>query len=603
MYDSEGNVLYDAGAFRGADAASGRNVVWETMLNQDLTNTYNLQANVFAEIQLLPELSFRTNAAYNFRGTLRKQYSNTEIGDAIGIGSSTRTNYMRRDFTWNQTLTFDKSLGNHNFKVLAGHENIDYKYDYLYGYKRTQVLDDIFDFGNFVDNSSLNSSFNRRSKEGWFGRVNYDFNEKYLLEGSIRWDGSSRFSDEVRWQSFWSAGAGWVISKENFLTNVKAINFLKLRGSYGEVGNDGLDSWYAYKSLYELGYNNDAEPGILLTYVADPMISWETKAQTDVALEFEILNRRVRGTFEYYTSETRDLLFALKKPINAGIPGNEIETNIGNLVNKGYEITISADVIKNENVKWDLTAFGSSYKNEITKLDNPFISGTKRIAQGQDMYAFWLRTWAGVDPTDGQGVFVLDPTKSVANALDERSVNGQLVTTNQNKALLEYQGSAIPDFFGNVSTTLNVKNWELSAAVNYQFGGKIYDSNYASLMTSYPQGGGLHTDMYDAWTTPGQITNVPVLNTAYIANPASASSRWLVDASYVMLRNASLGYNFNKDVVKSVGVNSLKLFVSGENLWMTSKRKGLEPYQSFNGTTTNRYSPARIITFGLSTTF
>lgn len=603
MYDSEGNVLYDAGAFRGADAASGRNVVWETMLNQDLTNTYNLQANVFAEIQLLPELSFRTNAAYNFRGTLRKQYSNTEIGDAIGIGSSTRTNYMRRDFTWNQTLTFDKSLGNHNFKVLAGHENIDYKYDYLYGYKRTQVLDDIFDFGNFVDNSSLNSSFNRRSKEGWFGRVNYDFNEKYLLEGSIRWDGSSRFSDEVRWQSFWSAGAGWVISKENFLTNVKAINFLKLRGSYGEVGNDGLDSWYAYKSLYELGYNNGAEPGILLTYVADPMISWETKAQTDVALEFEILNRRVRGTFEYYTSETRDLLFALKKPINAGIPGNEIETNIGNLVNKGYEITISADVIKNENVKWNLTAFGSSYKNEITKLDNPFISGTKRIAQGQDMYAFWLRTWAGVDPTDGQGVFVLDPTKSVANALDERSVNGQLVTTNQNKALLEYQGSAIPDFFGNVSTTLNVKNWELSAAVNYQFGGKIYDSNYASLMTSYPQGGGLHTDMYDAWTTPGQITNVPVLNTAYIANPASASSRWLVDASYVMLRNASLGYNFNKDVVKSVGVNSLKLFVSGENLWMTSKRKGLEPYQSFNGTTTNRYSPARIITFGLSTTF
>lgn len=603
MYDSEGNVLYDAGAFRGVDAASGRNVVWETMLNQDLTNTYNLQANVFAEIQLLPELSFRTNAAYNFRGTLRKQYSNTEIGDAIGIGSSTRTNYMRRDFTWNQTLTFDKSLGNHNFKVLAGHENIDYKYDYLYGYKRTQVLDDIFDFGNFVDNSSLNSSFNRRSKEGWFGRVNYDFNEKYLLEGSIRWDGSSRFSDEVRWQSFWSAGAGWVISKENFLTNVKAINFLKLRGSYGEVGNDGLDSWYAYKSLYELGYNNGAEPGILLTYVADPMISWETKAQTDVALEFEILNRRVRGTFEYYTSETRDLLFALKKPINAGIPGNEIETNIGNLVNKGYEITISADVIKNENVKWNLTAFGSSYKNEITKLDNPFISGTKRIAQGQDMYAFWLRTWAGVDPTDGQGVFVLDPTKSVANALDERSVNGQLVTTNQNKALLEYQGSAIPDFFGNVSTTLNVKNWELSAAVNYQFGGKIYDSNYASLMTSYPQGGGLHTDMYDAWTTPGQITNVPVLNTAYIANPASASSRWLVDASYVMLRNASLGYNFNKDVVKSVGVNSLKLFVSGENLWMTSKRKGLEPYQSFNGTTTNRYSPARIITFGLSTTF
>ena len=603
MYDINGNVIYDDGAFRGADAASGRNVVWETMLNKDVTNSYNLQGNVFAEIQLLPELSFRTNAAYNFRGTLQKEYRTTEIGDAIGIGSATRTNYMRRDFTWNQTLTYDKAFGNHNVKVLAGHENIDYKYDYLYGYKRTQVLEDMYEFGNFVDNSSLNSSFYRRSKEGWFGRVNYDFNEKYLLEGSIRWDGTSRFANDVRWQSFWSAGAGWVISKENFLSNVKGIDFLKLRGSYGEVGNDGLDSWYAYQSLYNLGYNNGTEPGILLTAVADPAIHWETKAQSDIALEFEILNRRVRGTLEYYTSETRDLLFAHKKPINAGIPGNEIQTNIGALVNRGYEVTISADVIKNENVKWNLTAFGSSYKNEVTKLADPFIKDSKRIAEGEDLYAFWLRTWAGVDPTDGQGLFVLDPTKSTVNAIDERTVNGQQVTTNQNKALLEYHGTSIPDLFGNVSTTLNVKNWELSAALNYQFGGKIYDTNYSSLMTSYPQGGALHTDMYEAWTTPGQVTNVPVLNTAYIAGPSAASSRWLVDASYVMLRNATLGYNFNKDVVRNIGVSSLKLFVSGENLWMASKRKGLEPYQSFNGTTTNRYSPARIITFGLSTTF
>lgn len=603
MYDINGNVIYDDGAFRGADAASGRNVVWETMLNKDVTNSYNLQGNVFAEIQLLPELSFRTNAAYNFRGTLQKEYRTTEIGDAIGIGSATRTNYMRRDFTWNQTLTYDKAFGNHNVKVLAGHENIDYKYDYLYGYKRTQVLEDMYEFGNFVDNSTLNSSFYRRSKEGWFGRVNYDFNEKYLLEGSIRWDGTSRFANDVRWQSFWSAGAGWVISKENFLSNVKGIDFLKLRGSYGEVGNDGLESWYAYQSLYNLGYNNGTEPGILLTAVADPAIHWETKAQSDIALEFEILNRRVRGTLEYYTSETKDLLFAHKKPINAGIPGNEIQTNIGTLINKGYEVTISADVIKNENVKWNLTAFGSSYKNEVTKLADPFINGTKRIAEGEDLYAFWLRTWAGVDPTDGQGLFVLDPTKSVVNATDERTVNGQQVTTNQNKALLEYHGTSIPDLFGNVSTTLNVKNWELSAALNYQFGGKIYDTNYSSLMTSYPQGGALHTDMYEAWTTPGQVTNVPVLNTAYIAGPSAASSRWLVDASYVMLRNATLGYNFNKDVVRNIGVSSLKLFVSGENLWMASKRKGLEPYQSFNGTTTNRYSPARIITFGLSTTF
>ncbi|MBU4539370.1 MAG: SusC/RagA family TonB-linked outer membrane protein [Weeksellaceae bacterium] len=603
MYDLNGNVIYDAGGSRGSDAAAGRNVVWETMLNDDTTNTYNLQGNVYAEAKLLPELTFRTNAAYNFRGTLNKTYTNTQIGDAIGIGAASRTSYFRRDFTWNQTLTYAKTLGNHSFTVLGGHENIDYKYDYLYGYKRNQVVDEMFEFGNFVDNTTLNSSFNRRSKEGWFGRVNYDFNEKYLLEGSIRWDGSSRFADDVRWQSFWSAGAGWVISRENFMSGIDKINFLKLRGSYGEVGNDALESWYAYKTLYSFNYNNGQEPGVLLTRVSDPLISWETKAQSDVALEFELFNRRIKGTLEYYTSETRDLLFAPKKPINAGIPNNEIESNIGTLVNKGYEITLSADVVKNKNVKWNITAFGSSYKNEVTKLDEPFINGTKRIAQGQDLYAFYLRTWAGVDPADGQGLFVLDPTKSVLNATDERTVEGRKVTTNQNKALLEYQGTSIPDFFGNVATTVNFRNWELSAAMNYQFGGLIYDTNYAAIMTSYPQGGALSTDILNRWTTPGQITDIPVLNSSYVTGPAAASSRWLVDASYVMLRNATLGYNFNKDVIKSVGVSSLKLFVSGENLWMTSKRKGLEPYQSFNGTTTNRYSPARIITFGLNTTF
>jgi len=572
--------------------------------NDNKTNTYNLQSNVFAEAQLLPELTFRTNAAYNFRGSLNKTYTNTFIGDAIGVGAAGRTAYFRRDFTWNQILTYDKAFGDHNVTVLAGHENIEYKYDYLYGYKRNQVVQGIDDLSNFVDNTTIESSFPRRSKEGWFGRLNYNYKEKYLLEGSIRWDGSSRFAPDVRWQSFWSAGAGWVISKENFLSNVKAINFLKLRGSYGEVGNDALDANIAYVNLFTLGINNGNEAGVLLTRVADEMISWETKAQSDVALEFELLNRRVRGTVEYYSSETRDVLFPIKIAMNAGIPDNEIETNIGNMTNKGYEISISADVVKNQNVKWTIDATLNSYKNVVNKLSQEsFISGTKKITAGKDLYAFWLRTWAGVDPTDGQALFLLDQEKFAANASDVRTVNGQLVTTNQNKALYEYQGSSIPDFYGNVSTTLNVKNFELSAAFNYQSGGKIYDSNYANLMTAYPQGGALHTDILDAWTTPGQITNVPVLNSSYTTGPSAASSRWLVDASYIMLRNATLGYNFNKDIVKNVGINSLKLFVSGENLWMTSKRAGLEPYQNFSGTTSNRYSPSRIITFGLSTTF
>ncbi|MDF2833989.1 SusC/RagA family TonB-linked outer membrane protein [Chryseobacterium indoltheticum] len=605
LYDVDGNVLYDNGASRGADAAVGRNVVWETILNENRTNAYNMQSNVYAEFKLLPELRFRTNAAYNFRGTLNKTYGNKLIGDELGRGSATRTMLLTRDFTWNQLLTYNKDFGNHGITVLAGHENFDYKRDYLYGSKRDQVLNDFYEFGNFVENTTINSYLRERTKESWFSRVNYDFAEKYLLEGSIRWDASSRFATDVRWQSFWSAGAGWVISKENFLKDNKFVNFLKLRGSYGEIGNDDLDTNYAYQTFFSLGYNNSTEPGVLLTKVGDPAITWETKVQSDVALEFELFNRRIRGTVEYYNSRTDALLFPFQTPINAGIPGNNIDRNVGDLINKGYELTLSADVIKNKDIKWTLTAYGTSYKNEITRLSqNELITGTKKVSEGKDLYAFWLRTWYGVDPADGSPLFVLDQSLYTdTSATDVRTVNGVLVTTNQNKAKYDYHGSAIPDFFGNFSTTFNYKNWELSASFNYQFGGKIYDTNYASLMDAHPQGGALHTDILNRWTTPGQITDVPALNSATAAASNAGSSRWLVDASYVMLRNAALGYNFNPDIVKSVGVSSLKLFVSGENLWLSSKRKGLEPYSTFNGTVSNRYSPSRIITFGLSTTF
>lgn len=605
LLDGSGNPIFDEGALRGPDAAAGRNVIWETLLNDNTSMTYNVQSNVFAEFKLLPELTLRTNAAMNFRNTLNKTYTNRLIGDAIGVGAASRTGYFIRDYTWNQTLTYDKQFGSHGITALAGHENIDYKYDYLYGYKRDQVLDNFYEFPNFVTNTSVSSSYNLRTKEGWFGRLNYSYLDKYLLEGSIRWDGSSRFAKDVRWQSFWSVGAGWVISKEGFLANNTAINFLKLRGSYGEVGNDNLDSYYAYKDLYSFGYNNGVEPGIILSTVSDPNITWETKAQTDVALEFGLFNNRITGTLEYYHSQTQDLLFPFSTPINAGLPGNSFDTNIGDMTNKGYEITIGADIIRKSDFKWSVNVYGTSYKNSIDKMSQKeMISGTKKLMVGKDLYAFWLRDWYGVDASDGQPLYILDQEKyPTTTDADVRTVNGVLVTTNQNKSRYSYHGSAIPDFFGNASTTIKIKNVEISAAFNYQFGGKIYDSNYAGLMDGYPQGGAAHVDVLNRWTTPGQITDVPALNSGNTAAVGAASSRWLVDASYVMLRNASIGYNFNKNVINSLGVSNLKLYVSGENLWVKSKRKGLEPYSTFNGTVTNRYSPSRIITFGLSTTF
>lgn len=604
LYDAEGNVVYSDDN-RGPDAASGRNVVWETMLNDDISRIHNVQANVYAEIKFLPELTFRTNAGYAYTGSFNKSYTNRLIGDAKGAGSASRTNYHYQDLTWNQTLTYSKSFGLHDVTLLAGHENFRYNYDYAYGYKRDQVLDNFYEFPNFVTNSTISSSYNIRTKEGYFGRANYVYDNKYSLEGSLRRDGSSRFAADVRWANFWSAGAGWVVSRESFLENSRVLNYLKLRGSYGEVGNDGLGSWYAYKSLFSLGYNNGSEPGMLFSNAADIGITWETKAQTDGAVEFGLFNNRVRGTVEYFHSETRDLLFAVPTVVNAGIPGNSITSNVGTLVNKGWEASLDIDAVRTNDFLLNFKVFGTTYKNVITKMaQDEIINGTKKLMVGHGLYDFWVRDWYGVDSNDGAPLYFLDQElypDTAAN--DVREVNGQFVTTNQTKSSYSYHGSSIPDFFGNLATTIRYKNWELSGAFNYQFGGKIYDSNYASLMGAYPQGGAMHQDMRNRWTTPGQITDVPALNTAYVTSAGAASSRWLVDASYVMLRNATLGYSFNPEVLSGVGINTLKLFVSGENLWLSSKMNGLEPYSTFNGTVSNRYTPSRIVTFGLTTTF
>lgn len=604
LLDANGNPRFDAGT-RGADAASGRNVIWETLLNDDITKTHNATANAYADFRLLPELSLRTNVGYTYTGSLNKTYGNRLVGDALGIGSTSRSSYNYQDLTFNQILTYDKKFGSHGLIVTAGHENNKYSYDYLYGYKRDQIADGLTDFDNFVTNSSMSSSNPIRTKEGYFGRVNYNFAERYLLEGSIRRDASSRFASDVRWKNFWSVGAGWVISKEKFLEDNSYINLLKLRGSYGEVGNDALGSFYPYQSLFSLGYNNGGEPGILYSSKADPKISWETKVQYDAALDFQLFANRLRGSVEYFNSQTRDLLFPIPTPLNAPVPGSSIDSNVGNIENRGWELTLSGDVVKTNDFEWTLNAYGTTYTNEITSLPRPeIINGTKKLMVGKDLYAFWLRDWYGVDPADGAPLFILDQNLYPdLKASDVRTIDGTVVTTNQGKAQYSYHGSAIPDFFGNFGTSLRVKNWEASASFNYQIGGKIYDTNYAALMGSYPQGGAIHADMLNRWTTPGQITDVPKISSANTAAAGAASSRWLVDASYLMLKNATLGYNFNEDVVRTIGLSSLKLFVNGENLWLKSKRKGLEPYQSFNGTTSNRYTPSRIITFGLSTNF
>ncbi|WP_454048228.1 SusC/RagA family TonB-linked outer membrane protein [Chryseobacterium sp. Marseille-Q8038] len=607
LYDNDGNVIYDAGSARGADAAAGRNVIQETLLNKDLSKNYYIISRAYAEIKVDPYLTLSTNAGFDIRNNRRSTYGNKIIGDAAPGGSAEKYSFTEQTFTWNQLLNYKRRFGDHNFEFLLGHENYKYTYEYLYGYKKGQIVDDNDELINFVTPASLTSRKDNYRKEGVFSRLNYDYKSKYLLSGSIRWDGSSRFAKDVRWDSFWSIGAGWRLKGEEFLSNSNLISELKLRGSYGEVGNDGTNSYFMYKSTYTLGYNNAQEPGILFGFLADPSITWEANKQTDVGVDFGFLNNRITGSVEYYNRVTEDLIFPVPLPVSAGVPDNTISRNVGTMYNRGFEFTINADVIKTQNFTWNITANASTLKNQITELSNgitEIINGTKKISVGHSIYDYWLRQWYGVDPADGSPLFLVADTYANTTAADIRTVNGIKVTTNSSKAKFDYSGTAIPDLFGSFGTSVTYKQWSLSALFTYQLGGKTYDSNYAALMSSYSQGGALSTDILDRWTTPGQITDVPALNSiTYTSSNIGNSSRWLVSSDFITFRQATLSYSFNSETLSQLGVSGLRILVSGENLWSKTARKGLEPSQAFNGTASNRYTPARVVTIGFNVSF
>lgn len=611
LYDADGNVIYDGGV-RGADAASGRNIIQETLLNKDVSKNYYIISRAYAEIKVDPYLTLSTNVGYDIRNNRRSRYVNKIIGDAAPAGASDRTSIIEQTLTWNQLLNYKRKFGSHNFEFLLGHENYKYMYEYMFGYKTGQVVDGNDELINFITPTSLTSQTDNYRKEGVFSRLNYDYKSKYILSGSIRWDASSRFSKDVRWHSFWSIGAGWRIKGEDFLSDSKIVNELKLRGSYGQVGNDNTNTtdkpqnYYMFQNTYSLGYNNAQEAGILFGFLAYPGITWESNNQTDVGLDFGFFNNRLTGSVEYYNRVTKDLIFPVPIPVSAGVPGNVISKNIGTMYNKGWELGLSADIFKNENFTWNINANASTLKNQITELSNgitQIINGTKKVSVGHSVYDYWLRQWYGVDSSDGAPLFLLDDKFTNTTASDIRTVNGTKVTTNFNKAKYDYSGTAIPDLFGSFGTSINYKQWSLSAMFTYQIGGKTYDSNYQALMSSYPQGGALSTDILDRWTTPGQITDVPALNSATYTSSNAGSSRWLVKSDFISFRQATLGYSFKASDISKYGLSALRFTLSGENLWSKTARKGLEPVQSFNGTTTNRYLPARIITLGANISF
>lgn len=391
-----------------------------------------------------------------------------------------------------------------------------------------------------------------------------------------------------------------------------------MRASYGEQGNEGvvkarttnendgenptdtnIDNFYGWQSLYGLGWNNVGRPGAIISTLENETLGWEKNKAFNIGLDFTLFDRRVDGSIEWYNRESSNLLFQVPLAMSTGM--SSIWRNVGTMYNRGIDVQIGYNAIRRPQFDWRIDVNLSHYKNKITKLpeanrENGIISGTKKMMEGQDLYQFWLRDYAGVDPNNGDALWYMDEKD------DQGNVTGKTTTNNVNNATYYYHGSAIPDVVGGLTNSFRYKQFDLSILMTYQIGGKFYDGNYAALMHQGSYGSHWHTDILNAWKAPGDVTDVPRLqNGIAAANAGNAlSSRFLFDATYFNVKNITFGYKLDKKTVERMGLSGLRFFANVDNAVIFTKRKGMDPTRAFTGTSDYTYPTMRNFTFGVT---
>ncbi|MEM9859715.1 MAG: SusC/RagA family TonB-linked outer membrane protein [Bacteroidota bacterium] len=609
--DVAGNPVWDNGeGFADFNIGSrpvnqGRHAIQELTLNNEFQedNTYGFR--FFGDVEIIDGLSLRVTYGGDFTDLFESQYENPVIGDAQPTARLDQERRRIATTTFNQVLTYAKSFGRHNIDLTAGHESYEVKDSELSGLAIEQTATGIFEFANFSNITDLDGFTFDRALEGYFFRANYDFDDKYFVSASVRRDGSSSFEEDNRWGTFYSVGASWRLDQEVFIQDIAWINKLKLRASYGEVGNDnlGFREWYPSQPLFNIT-SNAAVPALLISSRGNADLKWETSENYDVALEFALFDNFLDGSVEYYRRNSTDLLYSLPVRPSDGI--NELNVNAATMYNEGIEIGLTGHILSKGDLKWDLTLLGSTLRNEITDLPNPFNNGSKRWVEGRSRYDFFLYRTAGVDPETGDQLYFqyeFDENNRSMPVLD--ADGNHLTTTDWRETQRGFvEASSVPDFLGSINNHVSYKGFDFNFLITYGIGGEVLDNAYAGMMHAGNYGRSWHPDILTAWRAPGDITDVPRLENGNVELVQTQSDRFITDASYWAIRNASLGYNFSPDLLEKIGLTSLRVSVTGENLFLKSERDGLDPQYNLAGTAPgDDFVPGRIISLGLNLSF
>lgn len=576
---------------------AGHNPVASLAMNFNQENSVRIFPSASVTIEPIDNLTIRSTGSIDYTTIKRNLYQSKFYFAETDNGLAELENDIRTISNFNTTLSYEYDLNsNHKITPLAGIEIFKSKSIGEEFSSRDFAFDGINNVAAGGTQLTPDYDFNSRSIVSVFSRINYEYADKIFVDASFRRDGSSRFGPDNRWGTFYAFGVGYSIINEPFLQSQSLFDDLRLKASYGVVGSDRIGD-FSWRSTYSAGGQFIVPPdgggtGVTNTGArpnepGNSRLKWETSKKLNFGIDFAILKRRISGTVEYYINNTNDLLG--ERTISQTSGFGIIDDNVGELENKGIEISLSTVNFQNGDFKWTSDFNIAFNDNKIVKLntsnesDTAAFSTTVRIV-GQPLGQWYLPQYAGVDIATGSSLYFTETGELTFD------INNALTTVSGNTALN-------PDFFGSLGNTITYKRFSLSALVYFKYGNDVYRSNLQNL--SAPSGNNQAASNLRRWQQPGDITDVP---RADDTGAQFNSTRWLEDASYIRLRQVNLSYDVPENLTEKLGLSNVTISARAVNLLTFTEFRGFNP-DTGSFESSGDYPVNRTVTLGLSATF
>ena len=575
------NRIYnDDGSYFGTPATGGlagilnQNVLQVSDLNKINSRTNQLVSSLGLTYKIVDGLSFRPYASIDYRTINGQNFQDPRTADVFNVkGRISAQQFERINFLTNATLIYDKTFKkDHKIGVLAG---VEYRQDTQENFQTTA---EGIPTPQFTTQSSaanpitVFSSWTGFKKAGVFGRLSYDLKNKYFLGLTARYDGSSRFGTDNLYGFFPGVSAGWDISEENFLKNTLAVSQLKLRVSYGTLGNDQIGNFDS-RGLFGGGFNYNALSGIAPENLSNSALRWERNTTSNFGLDYGFFNSRIQGSIEYYVRTSSDLLLDQPVPQTGGF--STISNNLGEMQNKGIEFSIKTVNFDKGGLRWTTDFNISKIENKITGLYDtltvlPGRLVDEQIRIGYPFNSIYVSQYAGVNPATGRAMWYDNAGNIIYRIAGNPDSYSKII------------GQQIPTIYGGFTNDISYKGFDISVLFTYEYGRTAFNNQSSFMSENAGRAFNTLRSVYEnRWTTPGQITNVPRpfnnnVETLGTGITSSLGSRMYEDASYIRLKTVSLGYNVPKPFLNKLKLSSIRLYVQAYNLYTWTKWTGFD---------------------------